>query len=79
LYCGYNKIKSFNNLPNELIIFECNNNKLTSLDFNLINVPLLEELDCSHNNLTVLNNLPISVTKLNCSNNNHLTNIIISK
>ena len=48
-----------------LVILDCSNNNITSLD----NLPSnIKELYC-YNNITSLDNLPITLKILNCSNN----------
>jgi len=67
LDCSYNQlINSLPNLPNLLIILNCNNNQLTSLPA-LPNT--LSELRCEGNLLTNLPTLPISLIKLFCHYN----------
>ncbi len=68
LYCNnnYYNIKQIINLPPNLKILNCKNNKLNSLD----NLPKrLEFLDCSNNNILSLDNLPSSLLKLICYSN----------
>lgn len=72
LNVSYNQLVLLQNLPKQLKVLFCRNNKLLSLDL----PETIEKVDCKKNNIVKLEGNTPNIKSLNCSNNK-LDNIVI--